>query len=384
MALLRSEEWKAALQPEVLACQGYHHGDGFIPDMATLNELAPLLAWDEEKMQCLLEQLGEPCCLDLLNALARKMGADLVDLVLSHLRSAPAGGERALLLMMVLSWADPDWVKARAAKRVIHKHLIEPGDGRQLLLDTLAEAHAFEEFLDILKDSPPQNMDEWRALGLSGIIDQGLINLALASFRYAPEALSYLLRLDPLPEVVAPRIMAAARPLWLIDAMEQAAMEKLEHPLLLPLAELGIRLGGRPMALAGAWLSATRLTIPLMECLASQIQRDDQGDQMSNLIWVRRNAPSADRALEMGRRGEDPDPMDAAALVRQLRGEEVIRLVREILSTPYPTMMDPVLRPLCCVYLNAALEVATLAEGTDPAAAELARQAMAWPDVEWE
>ena len=384
MSLLRSEEWRAALRPEVLVCQGYHHDDGFVPDMATLGVMTPLLAGSEERIQCLLEQLGEPCCLDLLHALARQMWADLVDLVLSHLRSAPAGGERALLLLQVLGWADPEWVKARASRRVIHKHLMEPGEGRQLLLDTMAEVHAAEVFLDILMDFPPQNMDEWRALGLSGTLDQGLINLALASFRYAPEALSYLLRLDPLPEVVAPRIMAAARPLWLIDALELAAVEKLEHPLLLPLAELGIRLGGRPMAMAGAWLNATRLTIPLMECLAGQIRRDEHGDQMSNLIWVRRNAPSADRALEMGRRGEDPDPMDAAALVRQLRGEEVIRLVREILTTPYPTMMDPVLRPLCCVYLNAALEVATLAEGEDLAAAELAREAMAWPDVEWD
>ena len=138
------------------------------------------------------------------------------------------------------------------------------------------------------------------------------------------------------------------------------------------------------MAMAGAWLSATRLTIPLLQCLAGQIQKDGEGDQLNNLIWVRRNAPSADRALEMGRRGDDPDPMDAAALVRQLRGEEVIRLVREILKTPYPAMMDPILRPLCGVYLNAALEVASLAESQEPEVAARAREAMGWPDVEWE
>ena len=139
------------------------------------------------------------------------------------------------------------------------------------------------------------------------------------------------------------------------------------------------------MAMAGAWLSTTRLTIPLMECLAGQIRRDEQaGDQVSNLLWVRRNAPSADRAQERGRRGETPDPMDAAALVRQLRGEEVLRLAREILSTPYPTMMDTILRPLCGVYLNAALEVTTLAESDDPILAARAKEAMEWQDVEWE
>ena len=381
--LLSTDDWADALQPEVMASQGYYHEDVFVPDLVTIREMAGLLAQGEERLQLLLEKLGEPCTLDLLQALAVDRGDDLVDLALSHLRTA-AGGDRSLLLMQVLSWADPAWVKSRAAKRVVHRHLASQGDARQLLLETLAEAGAVEDFLDSLIQYPPQNLDEWSALGESGIEDEGLVDLALASFRYAPDALTYLLRLDPLPRAVAPRVMAAARPLWLIDAMELAAVEKLEHPILLPLAELGIRLGGRPMAMAGAWLSATRLTIPLMECLAGQIQQDDDGDQLSNLIWVRRNAPSADRALEMGRRGEDPDPMDAAALVRQLRGEEVIRLVREILNTPYPTMMDPILRPLCGVYLNAALEVATLAEGEDLDVASRAREAMAWPDVEWE
>ena len=384
VALLASEEWSAALQPKVMASQGYHHERGFVPDLATMNQMAPLVAASEKKLQRVLELLAEPCAVDLLHAVAQQMGEGLVDLVLAHLRTASPDGERAVLLMQILRWADPAWVKSRAARRVINKHLAGHGEGRLLLLESLAAVAAMDGFLEALMDYPPQTMEEWRALGQSGLHDEGLINLALASFRYTPEALSYLLRLDPPPEVVAPRIMAAARPLWLIDAMELAAVEKLEHPLLLPLAELGIRLGGRPMAMAGAWLSATRLTIPLMECLAGQIKHDEHGDQMSNLIWVRRNAPSADRALEMGRRGEDPNPMDAAALVRQLRGEEVIRLVREILTTPYPTMLDPVLRPLCGVYLNAALEVATLAEGEDPGAAELAREAMNWPDVEWE
>ena len=383
VALLASDDWEAALQPEVMVCQGYHHDDVFVPDLATIREMTPFLARGDEGLQRLLEMLGEPCTLDLLQALAVDRGEDLVDLALAHLRTA-ADGDRALLLMQVLRWADPAWVKSRAARRVVQRHLASQGEGRQFLLETLAEAGAVEEFLDTLTQHPPQNLDEWRALGESGTESQELVDLALASFRYAPDALTYLLRLDPIPEVVAPRVMAAARPLWLIDAMELAAVEKLEHPLLLPLAELGVRLGGRPMAMAGAWLSATRLTIPLMHCLAGQIQKEGDGDQLSNLIWVRRNAPSADRALEMGRRGEDPDPLDAAALVRQLRGEEVIRLVREILKTPYPTMTDSILRPLCGVYLNAALEVATLAEGEDPDVAKRAREAMTWPDVEWE
>ena len=347
--------------------------------------MAPFLAEDEEKLQHLLEILGEPCTVDLLDSVARFMGEELVDLVLAHLRTAV--GARALLLLKTLRLADPAWVVRRSAKRVIRRHLAETGPGRQLLLETLAEAEAgaMAQFIDILHEHPPRPLEEWRALGQSGIHDEPLINRALASFRYSPDALSYLLRLDPLPPQVAPRVMAAARPLWLIDALELAVMEKLEHPQILPLAELGVRLGGRPMAMAGAWLSTTRLTIPLMECLAGQIRRDEQaGDQVSNLLWVRRNAPSADRAQERGRRGETPDPMDAAALVRQLRGEEVLRLAREILSTPYPTMMDTILRPLCGVYLNAALEVTTLAESDDPILAARAKEAMEWQDVEWE
>lgn len=380
--LLASEQWRRVLDEELLCHLGYHHGEKFIPDLAAMAQLAPLLGQDEEKLQRLLEKLDGPCTVDLLGALSKTMGDDLVDLLLAHLRTA--SGERALLLLKALHRADTAWSGQRSARRVIRRLLAEPGEGRQLLLETLAAARAADRFVETLREYPPACIEEWRALGRSGCADEGLINLALASFRYSPEALSYLLRLDPLPPRVAPRVMAAARPLWLIDALELAVVEKLEHPLIIPLAELGIRLGGRPMAMAGAWLSATRLTIPLMECLEDQIRRNGgEVDQISNLLWVRRNAPSADRALERGRRGEEPDPMDAAALVRQLRGEEVLRLSREILSTPYPSMMENILRPLCGVYLNAAMEVASLAEGDDPAVAARAKEAMSWPDVEW-
>ncbi len=383
VSLLASQDWRFALEGKLLGYLGYEHEDEFIPDLAAMDMMAPLVASDEEKLQRLLETLGEPCTVDLLCSLADIMGEDLVDLMLAHLRTAT--GERALLLLEALHHADLSWVTSRPARRVIRRVLTESGQGRQLLLETLAEAGAMDQFTDILHDQPPRSLEEWRALGRSGAEDEALISRALASFRYSPDALSYLLRLDPLPPVVAPRVMAAARPLWLIDALELAVVEKLEHPLIVPMAELGIRLGGRPMAMAGAWLSATKLTVPLMACLMEQIRQDGDGrDEVSNLLWVRRNAPSADRALERGRRGEEPDAMDAAALVRQLRGEEVLRLAREILSAPYPAMMEPVLRPLCGIYLNAAMEVTTMADGEDPAAAKLAQQAMQWSDVEWE
>ena len=228
----------------------------------------------------------------------------------------------------------------------------------------------------------PHYLEEWGALGKSGIMDESLVNQALATFRNGPESLAYLLRLDPVPEAVGPRLMAAALPDWLLDALEVAIVEKLNHPALLPLAELGIRQGGRQLAAASGWLSATRLHQSVLRSLTKQLVREGGIDRIDDLLWVRRKSASSDRALEHGRRGIAPDPMDAAALVRQYRGEDGRRLAHEILSEPYAHMVEPVLRPLCAVNARAAAEVMELAEG-EGLTAELANEALEWPDVIW-
>ncbi len=101
-------------------------------------------------------------------------------------------------------------------------------------------------------------------------------------------------------------------------------------------------------------------------------------DRIDDLLWVRRKSASSDRALEHGRRGIAPDPMDAAALVRQYRGEDGRRLAHEILSEPYAHMVEPVLRPLCAVNARAAAEVMELAEG-EGETAELATRLWSGP-----
>ena len=381
LELLASDEWESVLTEDVIAAQGYVIREDAYPDLITARKAAPIIAADEDKIHRVLELLGARFTPELLAAMARHMGSDLVDHALAHLRTAQ--GERADLLLQHLQIANRGWVTHPGARRIIRRALHDQGPTRFLILDNLAEAGNTDQFLDEVRLHPPHYLEEWGALGKSGIMDESLVNQALATFRNGPESLAYLLRLDPVPEVVGPRLMAAALPDWLLDALEVAIVEKLNHPMLLPLAELGIRQGGRQLAAASGWLSATRLHQAVLRSLTKQLVREDGIDRVDDLLWARRKSASSDRALEHGRRGISPDPMDAAALVRQFRGADGRRLANEILTEPYPHMIEPVLRPLCAVNARAAAEVMELAEEGEGKEAALASEALEWPDVIW-
>jgi hypothetical protein len=309
------------------------------------------------------------------------MGADLVEHVLAHLRTAE--GERAILLQQLLSRADPRWVLLPPAKRAIRQRLRTVDPCRGQLLAVLAEAGNLDDFVQELREHPPSLLEEWNALGKANVRDDALTHRALALLASSPEPLAYLLRLNPALESVGPRMMAAARPEWLVQALEVAIVGGLHHRLLVNLAELGVRLGGRPMAAALAWLGSARLAKELLGVLATQMVRDNGRTRVNDLLWVQRRAPSPNRALEDGRRGVVPDAYDAAALVRQLRGEKVLELTREILSKPRPLMMDTVLRPLCAVHPEAAAEVVALSRSLDQPLASQARLAREWADILW-
>lgn len=382
LELLSGDDWAQALLEETIGRQGYLIREDFFPDLIAARKAAPVIAADEDKVHRLLQLVGSRGTPELLHALARHMGSELVDHALAHLRTAQ--GDRADLLLQHLQIADPGWVRQRAARKVIRRGLRENGPGRFLVLEFLAEAGNMEPFLDEIRATPPQFLEEWSALGRAGVKDAQLQRRGLASFRSSPDALALLLRMDPLPEVVAPRMMAAATPEWLLEALEVAIVEKLNHPALLPLAELGIRQGGRQLAAASAWLGTTRTSHTLLVHLTRQLKGEDGHDRIDNMFWVQRRPSSADRALDQGRRGGDPDLMDAAALVRQCRGNEPEELVREILGRPLPNMFESVLHPLCAVHPQAALEVQQLARGEEPEPARRAQEALQWDDVLWQ
>lgn len=139
------------------------------------------------------------------------------------------------------------------------------------------------------------------------------------------------------------------------------------------------------MSAAVAWLNAARLGPRVLTSLAEQMRgntEDDRG-RLDSRLKVNQRAPSASRALEQGRKGESPDPLDAAVLVRQLQGTKMMELVQEILEKPRPRMMEPVLHPLCAVNLEAATEVVNLCRSSNRDVARRARQARAWADVAW-
>jgi len=382
IALISSDDWERGMILDVLDQQGYTLRDGFHPDLHTARAVAPEIASSEDKLHRALELIHCRFCTLLLEVLAPQMGAELVDHVLDHLRTAQ--GERAHTLIQILGLADPRWVARRAARRIISKLLSSDNQIRAPLMLVLAEADSMSPFGELIRKHPPTSLEEWGAMGKTGQRDDELVDLALASFRHSPEALAYLLQLDPIPDRVGPLMMAAAKPDWLVEAMEVAVLQQLDSPRLLPLAELGVRLGGQSMAVAGAWLGSVGLSKKLLSCLADQIKREDGRDRVDNMLWVNRNAPSADRALEQGRAGIPPEPLDAAALVRQLLEEDGVHLARQILSEPLEAMIQPVLRPLCTVNAAAAQEVVTLSKSTDPAVAQRAKQALTWPDVFWE
>ncbi len=376
-----ADGWRLVLAPHVISQQGYQLSDGFFPDRMTFAAAAPAIAASEEKIQHILELLGSRFSLDLCEALARQMGPQLVEHALAHLRTAQ--GERAHLLLQVLTASDRKWVTLPEARRAVRQRLRASDPGRILVLELLAEAGGLGDFVDELKDHPPTQLEEWNAVGRGQIALPELIERALALLATTPEVLGYLLRLEPPPERTGPRLMAAAKPDWLVQALEVAIILGLHSPLLVPLAELGARLGGRPMAAAVAWLGSARLGKELLGELGKQILRERGRSRLSDLIWVHRRQASANRALEEGRRGAAPDPLDAAALVRQLRGEKVVELIREILGKPRPLMLEPVLRHLCAVNPEAAAEVVALCHSSESELARHAREARQWKDVVW-
>lgn len=383
LTLLRSEGWRTVLAPHVICRQGYdspEHGDEFIPDEVTLEQAAEVIARDEEKIHRTLELLGAKFGDELLVLLAQHMGTDFVEHGLDHLRTAE--GERGVMLQQILHEADPRWVRDPAARRAIKRKLRAGGEGRLQLVSWLIDAGYLEPFAAELRAVLPEHLEEWSALGRIGTRDDELVNRALAHLGASAEPLAYLLRLDELPAGTCQRMLSAARPEWVTAAVEVAIMEGLTRPELVPVAELAVRLGGRHLAAAVAWLNSARLGPRLLGQLAAQIE-DHGRERLGNTLWVQHRAPSANRALEAGRADRDPEPRDASALVRQLQGGRMLELVQEILEEPRPTLMEPVLHHLCAVNQEAAARVQKLEHSPNPELARRAREAREWPDVLW-
>jgi hypothetical protein len=381
VALIASSAWRMVLAPHVITKLCPDANGRPSPDPLAFRQAASHIATDEEKIYRTLELLGGKCTDELVLALARHMGAEFVEHALVHLRTAE--GDRIMQLENVLHEADPLWVRERGARRVIRVQLKTHDRERIQLMTWLADAGNLGDFLDEIREFPPNLLEEWSALGRCGVNETPFVNRALSQLGASPEPLAYLLRLDPVPPEVLPRIMAAAKPEWLLAGLEVAILEGLDNRLLLPLVELGARLGGRHLAAAVAWLNVARLGPTLLRALASQLHAAGGRRRLSGALWVQRRAPSASRALEQGRRDETPDTLDAAALVRQLQGARMLELVQEILEKPRPAMMETVLRPLCAVNPEAASEVVAMCRSVNPDLALRAREALAWPDVVW-
>lgn len=351
-----------------------------VPDMATFHAAAAVIANDDEKVQRSLELAGSRFGDVLLYTLARRMRRELVESALSHLRTAQ--GLRRNLLQRTLGDADPGWVKEEGAHQIIRRHLREVDQDRSELMLRLVRAGNLAEFLDVLRQHPPTSLEEWGALGKSHLYDEALFNIAMASVSRTPSPLAYLLRLEPVPPEVIQRLMASARGEWVAAALEAAVLDNVRTPAILPLAELGVRLGGRSLAIATAWVTSSKLAVDLLGLLVERM-RKGSSKELVETLRLEYNVPSADRALERGRRDELPDLLDAAALVRQLRGRKVRSIVREILREPRQQLMESVLRPLCAVSPEAAQEVSELCKVSDPDLAARARQARSWPDIIW-
>jgi hypothetical protein len=379
--LVKSDAWRQVLAPHVISKQGYEVQDSFYPDRTTFEQVAPLIASSEEKIHRVLELIGARFTEELLQSVAAHMGQDFVEHALDHLRTAE--GERALLLERVLYRADQGWVREPAARRVIRSRLRTDDIGKIQLMVWLSEAGNLTDFLDVIREYPPSYLEEWSSLGRASVYEEAFVNRALAYLGQGPEPLAYLLRLDPVPEAVQERMMAAAKPEWLINGLEVAILEGLNNRMLIPLVEMAVRLGGRHLAVAVAWLNSARLGPELLKVLVEQIQSEGGRNRLSSSLWVQRKPPSANHALEQGRKGNELDPRDAAALVRQLQGPRMLELVEEILEKPWPKMLESVLRPLCAINPEAAERVVTLCRSPNPELARRAREASTWPDVNW-
>lgn len=101
------------------------------------------------------------------------------------------------------------------------------------------------------------------------------------------------------------------------------------------------------------------------------------------MLRSRSQLTSANRALAQGRRGEVPEALDTAALVRQPTGEKARAMARETLESRGPTCSSRCSTHLCAVRDEAAREVVTLCTDLRPEVAVRAQQARAWPDARW-
>ena len=379
VALLRSDDWRLVLAPHVISCQGFRIRETVQPDEATFAAAAAAIADNEEQIQRALELAGTRFSAALLGALAAEMGPALVEPALTHLRNAD--GMRSAVLQQTLQAADPNWVRHSLAGAIVRRQLRQDQPRIELVM-ALQRAGCLADYVDVFHAFPPVSLEEWSALGLAQIADQRLFEMAMRMLPHAPAPLLYLLRLDPLPAVVAARVIASARGDWIAAAIEMALVEGLDSPLLIVLAEMGVRAGGRSLATSTAWISMAKMAKPLLMRLGVAM---DQGgrSRVSELLWIRREAPSADRALESGRKGRRPEFLDAATLVRQTRGARAIELVREIITHPRPQMIETVLRHLCAVNEEAAIEILRLCDDPKPEVAARAQSAREWNDVLW-
>ncbi|MBK8480646.1 MAG: hypothetical protein IPL40_05665 [Proteobacteria bacterium] len=381
LALLQSERWSAALVAAVVGSQTVPLRGSRQPDWIGLRQAASTIATDEEKVQCCLELAGQVPADALLLALARQMGSGLVESALSHLRTAE--GSRRQMLNRVLQEADPAWVDHPAAGQTIRRQLASSDGSRGELMTALARAGTLGTFTTALHRSPPTTPEEWNALGRAKLVDPDLINLALALLARVPGTLLYLARLPEPPAALLPRMLAAATPEWTMGALDLAMQHSADCPALVPLATLSVQRGGAGFSYGLAWTSASKLGRSLLALLGERLRVGGPTGLVDQMLRSRSQLTSANRALAQGRRGEAPDALDAAALVRQLTGEKARAMAREILEEPRLNLVEPVLHHLCAVRDEAAREVAALCTDARPEVAARAQQACAWPDVRW-
>jgi hypothetical protein len=377
VALVRSEEWRQVLAPHVLSRQGAGTDEEASGDWAAFREAAPYIAESEARVQRCLELAGARFSGELLVALAERMRGRLVEPALDHLRTAE--GNRAFLLMQVLHQADPRWVAERAALPFLRRQMRVRDMARTVLMDWLAAAGILDQFVDELRQYPPIAVQEWSALGRAKITDPKLITRAIMLLPQTPAPLTFLLRQGPVDSIVSQRMLACAKDDWVMAALETAIIDGLSHDALIPLAELGITLGGQALTLANTWIQTSHLSSRLLGLLIEKKNVHAKGTH----LWIPRRLPSPDRALKHGRQGKEPDLADAAALVREVDDSRVAELVREILVTPRPRMIDAVLHPLCAVNREAAREVIALCNSESAEVAARARAACCWSDVVW-
>ncbi len=168
-----------------------------------------------------------------------------------------------------------------------------------------------------------------------------------------------------------------------MTGLELILSEGFSHRLLLPVIELAIRMGGKHQSLALTWINTSHLGPEILNQLSAILVGKEGKRRLNELLWIQRRLPSSKRALEDGRKGKIPNPSDAAALIRQLQGDQAVELTREILETPQAHLFEIILHPLCNLSLEAAATVVDLTQSSNPEVASRAKSVLSWPDVIW-